>query len=171
MTNIRRYETTGRPVFITTVCYNRLPHLEMDWQKDLLLSVMREVRAASGFVMRAYVILDDHFHWMITPANSDFSNIMQSIKLRYTHRYKRKTGIIEKKKLWQRRFWDHIVRNDDDLSRHMDYIHYNPVRHGYVSKPNEYRWSSFKTHVKMRNYDLQWGASVIPQRIVAMDLE
>jgi len=57
VTNIRRYETTGRPVFITAVCYRRKPYLETDWQKELLLSVMREVKPSSGFAMHAYVIL------------------------------------------------------------------------------------------------------------------
>jgi putative transposase len=171
VTNIRRYETSGRTVFITAVCSHRLPHLEMDWQKDLLLSVMREVKSASGFVMRAYAILDDHFHWMITPGNSEFSSIMQSIKLRYVHRYKKKAGIMERETLWQRRFWDHIIRNDEDLHRHMDYIHYNPVRHGYVEIPMEYQWSSLKTHIQMGNYDSQWGISVVPKTIDSMDLE
>jgi len=72
VTNIRRYETTGRPVFITAVCYSRIPYLKSDWQKELLLSVMREVKPSSVFAMHAYVILDDHFHWIITPGEQNF---------------------------------------------------------------------------------------------------
>jgi len=119
VTNIRRYETTGRPVFITAVCYRRKPYLETDWQKELLLSVMREVKPSSGFAMHAYVILNDHFHWIITPGGQNFSAIMQSIKLRFVHRYKKAIGKKEQATLWQRRFWDHVIRNSEDLHRHM----------------------------------------------------
>ena len=171
MTNIRRYETTGRPVFITAACYRRKPYLKTDWQKELLLSVMREVKLSSGFAMHAYVILEDHFHWIITPVGQNFSAIMQSIKLRFVHRYKKAIGKKEQATLWQRRFWDHVIRNDEDLHRHMDYIHYNPVKHGHVSKPLDYKWSSFNTHVKMGNYAANWGTDTISETIHAMNLE
>jgi putative transposase len=171
VTNIRRYETTGRPVFITAVCYRRKPYLETEWQKELLLSVMREVKLSSGFAMHAYVILDDHFHWIITPVGQNFSAIMQSIKLRFVHRYKKAIGKKEQATLWQRRFWDHVIRNSEDLHRHMDYIHYNPIKHGYVSKPLDYKWSSFNTHVRMENYAANWGTDTISEAIHTMNLE
>jgi putative transposase len=171
VTNIRRYQTTGRPVFITAVCYRRKPYLETDWQKELLLAVMREVKPSSGFAMHAYVILDDHFHWIITPGGQNFSAIMQSIKLRFVHRYKKAIGKKEQATLWQRRFWDHVIRNSEDLHRHMDYIHYNPVKHGYVSKPSGYRWSSFNTHMRMGNYAANWGTDTISETIHTMNLE
>ena len=171
MTNIRRYDPTGRPVFITAVCYRRKQYLETGWQKELLLSVMREVKLSSGFAMHAYVILDDHFHWIITPVGPNFSAIMQSIKLRFVHRYKKAIGRKEQATLWQRRFWDHVIRNSEDLHRHMDYIHYNPVKHGYVSKPSDYRWSSFNTHVRMGNYAANWGTDTISEAIRTMNLE
>jgi len=171
MTNIRRYETIGRPVFITAICYRRKPYLETDWQKELLLAVMREVKSTSGFVMHAYVILDDHFHWIITPGEQSFSSIMQSIKLRFVHRFKKEIGQKNNTTLWQRRFWDHVIRNAQDLHRHMDYIHFNPVKHGYVSRPSDSKWSSFNTHVKMGNYTSGWGTRTVPETIHAMELE
>ena len=171
MTNIRRYDPTGRPVFITAVCYRRKPYLETDWQKELLLSVMREVKSSSGFATNAYVILDDHFHWIITPGKQNFSTIMQSIKLRFVHRFKKAIDQKNNATLWQRRFWDHVIRNDEDLHRHMDYIHFNPVKHGYVSKPLDYKWSSFNTHVKMGNYAASWGRESISDAIQNMNLE
>jgi putative transposase len=121
--------------------------------------------------MHAYVILDDHFHWIITPGEQNFSAIMQSIKLRFVHRYKKTIGKKGQVTLWQRRFWDHVIRSTEDLHRHMDYIHFNPVKHGYVSKPMEYKWSSFHTHVKMGNYAANWGADTIAEDIHSMNLE
>jgi len=171
MTNIRRYDPTGRPVFITAVCYRRKPYLETDWQKELLLAVMREVKSSSGFTMHAYVILGDHFHWIITPGERNFSAIMQSIKLRFVHRYKKAINQKDNTTLWQRRFWDHVIRNTEDLHRHMDYIHFNPVKHGYVSEPVDYKWSSFNTHIEIGNYSPGWGNHTVPETIHDMDLE
>ncbi len=128
MTNIRRYDPIGRPVFITAVCHGRRSYLEMDWQKELLLSVMREVKFSAGFNMHAYVILNDHFHWIITPGKQNFSMIMQSIKLRFVYRFKKVIGQKNNATLWQRRFWDHVIRNAEDLHRHMDYVHFNPFK-------------------------------------------
>jgi putative transposase len=176
MTNVRRYYIPNAPVFITAVCYQRKPFLENDVNKELLLSVMRDVKSSKPFSMIAYVLLDDHFHWIIKTCRSGcdqrelpdktenvrerfahpdlqsgivhFSQIMQSVKLRFVHRFKRVRGIETSISLWQRRFWDHVIRGQKDLSRHLDYIHYNPVKHGYVASPFEYEWSSFKTLVK-----------------------
>ncbi len=164
MTNIRRYEITGRSVFITAVCHRRKPCLESDWQKELLLSVMRELKSSSGFAMNAFVILDDHFHWIITPVGKKFSAIMQSIKLRFVHRYKKAIGKKEQATLWQRRFWDHVIRNSEDLHRHMDYIHYNPVKHGHVARVADWPYSTFHRAVKSGQYPLDWAEEPIFQK-------
>jgi putative transposase len=171
MTNIRRYDATGRPVFITAVCHRRIPYLQMDWQKELLLSVMREAMSSFDFSMKAYVIMGDHFHWIIAPGEQNFSSIMQSIKLRFVYRYKRAIHQTEKITVWQRRFWDHVIRDVDDLHRHMDYIHFNPVKHGCVGKSLDYKWSSFNTHVEKGHYDAKWGTGAVLQTIEAMDFE
>ena len=113
---------------------------------------MREVKSSSGFAMNAYVILDDHFHWIITPVGQNFSAIMQSIKLRFVHRYKKAIGKKEQATLWQRRFWDHVIRNDEDLHRHMDYIHYNPVKHGLVKQVSQWPYSTYHQFLKQGFY-------------------
>jgi putative transposase len=171
MTNIRRYVTIGRPVFITAVCHQRRPYLDDDMRKELLLSVMREVKASSLFSMQAYVILDDHFHWIITPKGQPFPKVMQSIKLRFNYRFKKTLVHRGKLSLWQRRYWDHLIRDSEDMHRHMDYIHFNPVRHGYVAQPVDYPWSSFSTHVELGNYDLDWGTQDVPDELRSMDFE
>jgi putative transposase len=132
---------------------------------------MREVKSSSGFAMNAYVIMDDHFHWLIKPGEHHFSSIMQSVKPRFVHRYKKAIDQKNNATLWQRRFWDHVIRNSEDLHRHMDYIYYNPVKHRYVLKPLDYKWSSFNTHVKMGNYAANWGTGIISEAVHAMNLE
>ena len=172
MTNIRRYHTPGAPVFITAVCYQRNPTLAPDAEKERLLAAMREVRAEMPFKMLAYVILNDHFHWLIRPqGDADFSRIMQSVKLRFARRYKRHHGLTGSPTLWQRRFWDHLIRDEDDMQRHLDYIHYNPVKHGYVANPADYAWSSLSSYVAKGHYPQAWAAASEPAHIAALDLE
>jgi putative transposase len=172
MTDIRRYHLADHSVFITAVCQKRLPVLAPDAEKERLLAAMREVKSEMPFRLLAYVILDDHFHWIIRPeAKSDFSRILQSIKLRYTHRHKRAHGINQSLTLWQRRFWDHVIRDQDDLHRYMDYVHYNPVKHRYAVAPSAYPWSSFAVHVEKGHYSPNWGSTPVPGDIASMELE
>ena len=62
--------------------------------------------------------------------------------------------------IWQRRYWEHTIRDEDDLHRHMDYIHYNPVKHGVVQNVRDWEWSSFHRYVRMGWYDADWGSEV-----------
>jgi putative transposase len=171
MTNIRRYTTTGRPVFITAVTYRRIPYLNTDSHKKLLISVMRELKTSTNFKMHAYVILDDHFHWIITPAGKPFPKVMQSLKLRFVHQFKKTNKCQSSLKLWQQRYWDHVIRNTEDMNQHMDYIHYNPIKHGYTTRPMDYPWSSFVTHVQLGHYDANWGEKPVSENVLSMDLE
>jgi len=171
MTNIRRRYLPNRPVFITAVCLKRKPLLQSVHSKELLLSVMREVKSEGRFSMIAYAILDDHFHWIIQPPDADFSKIVQSVKLRFVHRYKKETGIGGHFQVWQNRFWDHVIRDEDDLHRHMDYVHYNPVKHGLTNSPKDYPWCSFNRHVERGNYHPDWGRLNAPDTISDMHFE
>ncbi len=76
---------------------------------------------------------------------------MQGVKLRVARRCGR-AGTF-----WQRRYWDHHIRDRDDLRRHLDYIHFNPVRHGCASAPADHRWSSFRAYVARGRYPATWG--------------
>jgi putative transposase len=71
MTNIRRYDSIHRPVFMTSVCYKRYPYLKSVVDKGLFLSVLRDVKCEKPYTMLGYVILDDHFHWMIRLDNQE----------------------------------------------------------------------------------------------------
>jgi putative transposase len=135
------------------------------------LEVIREVKSAKPFSMQACVILDDHLHWIVKPESNDFSKIVQSIKVRFTFGLKKRLHHSGKLSVWQRRFWDHIIRDEDDLHRHMDYIHYNPVRHAYVQRPVDYPWSSLGEYVKRGKYSKQWGAKREPENLAEMALK
>jgi putative transposase len=172
MSKIRRFYIPGTSVFITTVCHNRKNYLKTDLDKQLLLSVMREVKIPKSFEMIAYVIMDNHFHCIIKPENTyNFSQIMQSIKLRFTNRYKKNKGLCSNISIWQPRFWDHVIRNQDDMYRHIDYIHYNPVKHRYDNSPFDYPWSSFRKYVDRGDYPKEWASFKEPENISGMNYE
>ena len=171
MSNIRRFPPNGAPIFITAVCRERFPFLIDPTSKKLLLDVLREIKEDMQFQMIAYVILDEHFHWLVKPTSHDISKIMQSVKLRFTKRFSAAHGKPRGGSCWQPRFWDHVIRNQSDLNRHLDYIHYNPVKHGYVQRPIDFAYSSFSTYVDNGAYDLQWGIQSEPDTLKDMALE
>ena len=171
MTNIRRYYLPDSVVFLTVACHEHQPLLRPEGMKSLLLDVMREVKAEQPFAMLAWVILDDHFHALIRPEAPDFSRLIHAVKTRFAHRRKAALGIEGRAPAWQRRYWDHVIRDDGDLARHLDYIHYNPVRHGYASRPGDYPYSSFKEYLAREIYPPGWGEDVAPLRIEDMSLE
>ena len=173
MTNIRRYPSNGAPIFITAVTVNRESILATNENKRLLLEIIREIKIEHNFSMLGYVILSDHFHLIIKIRDADISKIMQSIVLRFTWRSIKQTAITQKQpvSLWQRRFWDHIIRDQNDLNRHLDYIHYNPVKHGAVNAPRDYVFSSFHAYVERSAYEKNWGAASVPSGIAGMNFE
>ncbi len=159
-------------MFLTAVCRDRTAILQPDHEKECLLTALRAVKEHIPFRLFAYVLLDEHIHLLIAPdVANDFPRIMQSLKLRYSRSYKQRHALHGNVTLWQPRYWDHVIRDQDDLHRHMDYIHYNPVKHGYAEAAGAYVWSSFRTHVAHGHYPHAWGSEDIPASIAALELE
>lgn len=115
------------------------------------------------------MLLPDHFHclWTLPPEDSDFSMRMRLIKRFVTKHYKTKLDIpwqvsVSRQKrqegnLWQRRFWEHWIRDEEDFAKHCDYIHYNPVKHGLCDAPKNWQFSTFGRFVAQGIYSLDWG--------------
>ncbi len=101
--------------------------------------------ARRPFQIDAIVILPDYIHciWTLPENDSDFSTRWRLIKRDFSSRMSAPLSTRGEKKIWQRRFWEHLIRDESDLQSHMDYIHYNPVKHGYVRRPEEWKYSSF----------------------------
>ena len=165
MTEIRRYYSQGHAVFLTLVCRERSGLLSEDSSKQLVLTILRELRAETAFRMHAWAILDNHLHLLITPGLSDASVLMQKMKLRFTRRQGRP------ERIWQRRFWDRICRNRNEFDAFRDYIHYNPVKHGICAAPGDYEWSSFSHYQKQGYYAPGWGQGGHPRSIGGMEQE
>ena len=151
MLKLRRYDPANRPVFLTCVTLDRRPILpELIW--PLIYSYKHILRI--GVVVRAWVVTPDHLHALIDLRENSLSGTV--------HRFKRKISAIRYKqghrgRLWQHRYWDHIIRDQEDWNRHVDYIHYNPVKHGLVDDPKEWQWTSFHRWRKEGWYQPDWG--------------
>jgi putative transposase len=158
--NFRRYYTPNAVIFITQVVHDRVPAFSNDSHVELLRSTLRRVKALHPFSMLGYVFLPDHFHMLIKPTgDSSFSQIMHSLKPNFTKAYKEATGIRGPMKFWQKRFWEHTIRDEMDFERHLNYIHYNPVKHECVARPEDWAHSSFEVWKERGAYDDGWGWS------------
>ena len=89
--------------------------------------------------------MPDHVHAIITPNGNTLSDIVHAFKLMVAGRH-RSAHRTQRGRFWQHRFWDHIIRDQADLNRHIDYIHYNAVKHGLARDPREYAASSFQRY-------------------------
>jgi putative transposase len=164
----RRAKIEGGTFFFTVVTHNRRGFLCEPENITLLRQGFKEVIREYPFIIDANVILPDHIHciWTLPPGDSDFSKRWRLIKSYFSSRcdakYKGKISASRQKKseqaVWQRRFWEHQIKDENDFVRHVDYIHYNPVRHKYVKAPKDWRYSSFMLYVEKGIYDINWGA-------------
>jgi putative transposase len=154
MSNLRRYFRQGDTSFITCVTYNRTPILTGN--EHLLAEAIKRTNERIKFNIIAQIVMPDHFHLIVHNEKGNLSNIMQRIKMSFAALYRKETD-IERGRVWQNRFWDHIIRNQDDLNRHTDYIHYNPVKHGFVRSPFDWQYSSIHEFAKAEVYQPEWG--------------
>ena len=180
MPDYRRSIEPGGIYFFTVVTYNRLPILTTPESMTIFRSVWNSVEKRQPFKTLAICVLPDHLHtiWKLPEGDSDFSMRWKEIKRQFSAGYlekissggERNDSRVKRKEvaIWQRRFWEHTIRNNDDLHNHFDYIHYNPVKHRLVSDPADWPWSSFQRFVKSGFYPKDWCAGY---KIIQMDEE
>jgi putative transposase len=173
MPNFRRYYVPNAVVFITAVTNNRIPYLRAEADLALFWQTLRFVQEIHPFNLLAHVTLDQHFHWLlwVRDPNGDFSTVLHSLKRNFTINFKRAHGIASSFQLWQDRFWDHVIRNTRDLERHFDYIHYNPVKHGYVKRPEDWAQSTYTHWLERGYYEPGWGHEEEPESIAGLEYE
>ena len=165
----RRANTPEATYFFTVVTHERRPILRHSAQVDLLHLAFQHVMQSHPFTLIANVILPEHIHsmWILPENDSDYSTRWRLIKSYFTKHYEGSfcghvTLSREKKKeqgIWQRRFWEHQIRNEEDYARHVEYIHYNPVKHQLVKAPKDWPYSTFHVYVERGEYDWTWGST------------
>ncbi len=173
MPNYHRYYFPNSYIFITIITFKRFPLFQVKDNIDIYTSTLSNVKELYPFTLFAYVLMPDHIHWIIqlTEDFLDFSKIVHSFKRNFTVNYKKAKRLNTPTSLWQKRFWDHIIRDEQDLQNHLDYIHWNPVKHKIVEHPSEYKFSSFSKFVDQGFYGEDWGTREIPASIDRVDSE
>ncbi|MGQ3891600.1 REP-associated tyrosine transposase [Legionella sp. CNM-4043-24] len=161
--NYRRVIAPGASYFFTLTLQDR--------RSDLLICKINELRHAFKQAIQAYpftidgiVVLPEHMHMCITlpPGEANYSQRISFVKSAFSRQVepielisssrqgKRERGI------WQRRFWEHIIRDEQDYERHLNYIHYNPVKHGYVESPSQWPYSSIHRYINSGILPMDW---------------
>jgi putative transposase len=161
----------GGTYFFTVVTQDRRAILTTaSSRKHLRTAIQCELQRAP-FTQVAIALLPEHLHtvWSLSEGDADYSIRWKRIKQRFTRSFLADGGeeaetTANRKKhqergVWQPRFWEHTVRDEDDLERCINYIHYNPVKHGLVERVCDYPWSTFHDYVKSGVYSLDWGCS------------
>ena len=168
MPEYTRAYVPGGTFFFTVVTHRRRPILTLPAAQTALRAAIKEVRNDRPFTIQSIVLLPDHLHciWVLPPEDADFSTRWRLIKSRFTRLFlesdgrEGSTSFSRQRKgergIWQRRFWEHSVRDERQLAALCDYILYNPVKHGHVGCPHEWPRSSFHRFVKEGVYDADW---------------
>jgi putative transposase len=156
MSKLLRFDRPGDVIFVTAVTERRRVILR-GWE-ELLLAKLNLFEKKESFALHAWIILPEHFHIIIEPKHSNVSSIIRKIKLSFSSDY-RKMNNKNKLTIWQKRFYDHIIRDQRDFNYHINYIHYNPDKHGLVSNPFDWRYSSLNDFFKRGFYDKDWGVN------------
>lgn len=166
MVRYRRNFVPGGTYFFTVTLADRESSALTD-HVDFLRAAFRITRQEHPFVIDAIVILPDHLHtiWTLPSSDSDFSGRWKRIKAYFTHRLAGTGDAVKRHRngeydLWQRRFWEHTIRNESDFERHVDYVHFNPVKHKLVSQVREWPYSSFHVYVRHGLLPPDWAGKV-----------
>jgi putative transposase len=170
MPQYRRCRVPGGTVFFTVVTERRSPLLCGALARSILGDVFRACEKRWPFRVDGMVLLPDHLHslWTLPPGDDAYSRRWGWIKKEFTKLWLAAGGEEQERSasrrrsrrrgVWQRRFWEHTIRDDDDYARHLDYIHYNPVKHSLVTAPRDWPYSSFHRWVRKGVYPPDWGA-------------
>jgi len=167
----RRAFIPGGSFFFTVATEKRRPVFASAESVEVLRMAFRVVRSTRPFEVDAMVVLPDHLHciWTLPPGDADFATRWRLIKTWFTKhcdqalRSEPNRARIAKREqaLWQHRYWEHLLRDEMDFARHVEYIHFNPVKHGYALSAMEWPYSSFRRYVETGAYPADWGLGVM----------
>ena len=164
MRTYTRTFTPGGTFFFTVNLADRSETLFTDHIDELRASV-RRVRDMHPFHINAMVVLPEHIHavWTLPPGDIDYPTRWALIKAGFSRKLPKAEHISASRSkkgergIWQRRYWEHQIRDENDFARHVDYIHYNPVKHGYVKSPCEWAHSSVHRFIREGVLPPDWG--------------
>ena len=163
----RRANTAGGTYFFTVNLADRRSDLLVR-HMEVMRAVTSAVKQAHPFTILAMVVLPEHLHalWRLPKGDIDYPMRWSLIKAGISRRIEKNERISASRQakrergIWQRRYWEHQIRDEDDLSRHVDYIHYNPVKHGWVSRPVDWPHSTLHSYIERGMVTADWGGRI-----------
>lgn len=177
MSHYRRADLSGGSYFFTVITYRLRPILCDEAVRQALRTAIATVRRSQPFTVNAWVLLPNHLHciWTLPEEDNDFSRrwslIKSSVSRTLSQTYHREEWLRASKRkhreatIWQRRFWEHLIRDEQDLQRHMDYLHHNPVKHGLVSRFGDWPYSTFHRLTVEGIYLADWSGEMCEMEI------
>lgn len=172
MSEYRRANIKGGTYFFTVNTHRRQKILLDDQVRKALREGIEKTRITFPFQILAWVLLPDHLHciWTLPKGDADFAKrwgtIKRHVSQRCSHRFKGSEQLSESRlkrnesSFWQRRYWEHQIRDETDLARHVDYIHWNPLKHGLVDQVSDWPYSTFHRYVAEGVYPENWCGDV-----------
>lgn len=168
MPNYKRVKLGGATYFFTVVTVDRNPILIKPTVIDAMRNAILNVKNKYPFKIEAWVVMPDHMHciWALPPGDCDYSKRWGLFKKEVSQKchpelidLKPSSSQTKRRELpfWQRRFWEHLIRDDKDYEKHMGYTHYNPVKHGVVKRVQDWPYSTFHKLVEQGVYPRDWG--------------
>jgi putative transposase len=163
----RRSNAEGGTYFFTLTLADRRSDLLVQ-HIDKLRAIFSDVKAAHPFAVVAMVVLPEHFHaiWRLPPGDADYPMRWSLVKAGFTRQMKKVehigvSRVIRRERgIWQRRYWEHQIRDEADLARHVNYIHYNPVKHGWVERPVDWPHSTLHGYIERGMEPPNWGGKL-----------
>ena len=165
MMQYRRVSHAGGTYFFTVNLNNRRDSL-LTAHIDLLRDCVANVKQNHPFHIDAMVVLPEHLHaiWTLPEGDAAYASRWRMIKASFSRRLPKEEAVSQSRQtqgergIWQRRYWEHAIRDEEDFARHVDYIHYNPVKHGYVGCASEWPYSSIHRYIRLGLVDADWAS-------------
>lgn len=169
MPEYRRNRVPGETYFFTLVTFNRQPLFFSKANNRMFINAWNDVQTRHPFESIAACVLPDHIHaiWKLPEGDDDYPMRWKEIKRLFTQEYHRENHkgagrtlsqqLQGEATIWHRRYWEHTIRDQDDLNVHIDYVHINPLKHGLVNEVRNWPWSSFHRYVTNGVYPSDWG--------------
>ena len=171
MPDYRRLWVPGGTYFFTVNLADRSRRLLVE-RMDALRESADAVRAVHPFAGVAWCVLPDHLHtvWALPPGDADFATRWMLIKAGFSRRIASGERVSpsrcrhHERGIWRRRYWEHLIRDERDLRNHIDYIHFNPVKHRYASRVRDWPYSSFHRFVREGVLPADWSGESIDKK-------
>ena len=165
MSNYRRAWRKGGTYFFTVNLLERYQNDLLLQHIDVLRQVVKDVKQKHPFIIHAWVVLPEHMHCVIElpEGDDDFATRWRLIKIGFSKAMPKTERLSTvrlqrgERGIWQRRFWEHLIRDERDFEAHIDYVHFNPVKHGYVGRVQDWQYSTFHRSVAQGILPIDWA--------------